>query len=194
MKKFILFLTLVFFFSCNLIKTIHLLKKGEPSPAHFKEQISFESRAGIIFIKVMIEGKEYNFIFDSGATNAVSLELAEKLKLKPKAHQKAVDFEGKSGMINFAILKNISIGKINFENTGCAIIDLTKVTELKCLGADGLIGANLMKDAVWQIDYKKHTLTFADNVDSLRIPPATPYVPFVPLLSGTPTFKANINR
>ena len=180
--------------SCNIIKTIHLLKKGNTTPDHFKEEIPFEMRAGIIFIKAAIEGKEYTFIFDSGATNAVSAELGDKLKLKHIAHQKAIDFEGKSGRIDFAVLKNISIGKINFENTGCAIIDFKTVApEVKCLHVDGLIGANLMQKAVWQIDYKNKKIIFADNIDSLHVLKETPSVSFMPLLSGTPTFKAEIN-
>ena len=81
MKKILAFLVLCLLLSCNIFKTIHLLKQGRIAPQHFKEEIPFEFRAGIIIIKVQIEGKIYDFIFDSGATNAVSLELSKELNL-----------------------------------------------------------------------------------------------------------------
>lgn len=190
---FLIIIGTILFSSCNIIKTVKLLKQGSVSVPRFKEEIPFELRAGIIVIKVEIEGKVYDFIFDSGATNAVSLELSKKLDLKTVSQQESVDFEGKTETIGFAELKKISIGKISFNNTAAAIIDLKKVPEINCLKVDGLIGGNLMRKAVWHIDYKNQKIIFADNIDSLNVPANTPFVAFTPLISGTPVFKADIN-
>lgn len=187
-------LWILLFSSCNLIKTIHLLKQGDIAITHFKEEIPFDFRVGLIIIKVIIDGKTYDFIFDTGATNAVSLELAEKINLRTESQQKAVDFEGKAEEIGFATLKKLTIGQVDFNNTACAIIDLTKVPEIKCLKVDGLIGANLMRKAKWQIDYLKKLIVFSDNIDSLHIPTNTPTISFKPELSGTPVFKGEINK
>lgn len=181
------------FSSCNIIKTIHLLKQGHITPAHFKEEIPFEFRAGIMVIKILIDGKYYDFIFDTGATNAVSLELAEKLNLKQISRQESLDFEGKSETIGFSTLQKLTIGQIDFNNTACAIVDLEKVPEIKCLKVEGLIGGNLLRKATWQIDYKNLKIIFADNIDSLHIPTNTPFVSFSPLITGTPVFKGKIN-
>ena len=111
MKKIFSILSFALLFtSCNIIKTIKVLKKGSVAQKNFKEQISFESRAGLIVVKVNINGKEYNFIYDSGATNCVTKELAAALHLKPVVGQTATDSEGKKGGIQFAMINEIKLG------------------------------------------------------------------------------------
>ncbi|MGZ3865319.1 MAG: aspartyl protease family protein [Bacteroidia bacterium] len=195
MKKIIFALALLLILtpSCRLIKTVRVLKKGEITQKNFKEQISFEKRAGLIVVKVNIEGNDYNFIYDSGASNCVTKELAAALKLKAVVDQTAEDAEGKRGGIQFAMIKELKLGKISFCNTGAAIIDLKAVTELGCLKVDGLIGANLMRKCFWQIDYVKQQLTFSDHLDSLKISSDASSFTFKPLLTGTPIVEVEAN-
>jgi len=181
------------FTSCNIIKTVKILKKGSVAQKNFKEEISFESRAGLIIVKATVNRKDYNFIYDSGATNAVTKELAEALKLKPLTNQVAEDSEGKKGRIQFALIDEIKLGKISFLNTAVAIIDLNAIPELACLHVDGLIGANLMRKAFWQIDYIKQILIVASNLDSLRIPKNAFSFSFSPLISGTPVVDVELS-
>lgn len=196
MKKLVFALASLFLLlttSCKLIKTVKVLKKGEITQKNFKEQISFEKRAGLIVVKVNIEGKDYNFIYDSGASNCVTKELAEALNLKPVVDQTAEDAEGKTGGVKFAMIKELKLGKISFCNTGAAIIDLKAVTELACLKVDGLIGANLMRKCFWQLDYVKQTVTFSDHMDSLRIAPNASSFSFKPMITGTPMVEVEAN-
>lgn len=175
-----------FLISCNIVKTVKILKKGEVAQKNFKEEIPFETRAGLIVIKATVNNKEYRFIYDTGATNCVTKEVAEELKLKPVIDQTAVDAEGKKGGIQFAMLDEIKLGKVSFVNTAAAIIDLKAIPELACLGVDGLIGANLMRKACWQIDYVKQMLVFSDDLKSLEVPANAFSFGFSPLISGTP--------
>jgi predicted aspartyl protease len=168
------------------------LKKGEVAQKNFKEEIPFETRAGLIVIKATVNNKEYHFIYDTGATNCVTKEVAEELKLKPVIDQTAVDAEGKKGGIQFAMLDEIRLGKISFANTAAAIIDLKAVPELACLGVDGLIGANLMRKACWQIDYVKQTLVFSDDLKSLIVPSNAFSFEFSSLISGTPVVEVEV--
>jgi len=193
MKKSITILSfLLLFTSCNIIKTIKILKKGSVAQKNFKEVISFESRAGLIIVKVTVNEKDFNFIYDSGATNCVTKEVAEALHLKPVVDQTATDSEGKTGGIQFAMIDEIKLGKISFLNTAAAIIDLNAIPELACLHVDGLIGANLMRKALWQIDYVKQTLSFASNIDSLHVPQNAFSFSFSPVISGTPLVEVEV--
>jgi hypothetical protein len=194
MKKiFSILYLLLLLTSCKIIKTVKVLKKGTVTQKNFKEQISFESRAGLIVVKVNIDGKDYDFIFDSGAANCVTKELADVLKLKPVVDQTAVDSEGKKGGIQFAMIKELKLGNISFCNTAAAIIDLKAVPELACLKVDGLIGGNLMRKAFWQLDYVKQQITFASNIDSLKVPVSASSFSFKPLLSGTPMVDVEVD-
>lgn len=185
---------LLLFTQCKAIKTIKILKRGEVSQKNYKEEISFESRAGLILLKVQVNKKDYNFIFDSGAPNCVTKELAQELNLKPVVGQKAVDAEGKTGGIEFVQVSEITLGKITFLNTAAAVIDLKQVPELACLKVDGLIGANLMRKACWQLDYVKKTIVFSGNFDSLRVPPTAASMAFSPELSGTPIVEVELEN
>lgn len=189
----LLVVALLFLGSCHIIKTIKVLKKGEVAQKNFCEKINFESRVGLIIMKVKVNGHDYNFIFDSGAVNCVTKEVAKELNLKPVIKQKAEDSEGKTGGIEFAMLDEIKIGKISFKNTSAAIIDLGAVPELACLKVDGLIGANLMRKIFWQLDYVKQTATFSDHLDSLYVPKDAAVIPFTAELSGTPTVEVELD-
>jgi len=194
MKKSIPILTFFLLFaSCNIIKTIKILKKGTVGQKNYREQVSFETRAGLIVVKVTINGKEHNFIYDSGATNCVTKELAKELNLKPIVDQTATDSEGKTGGIQFAMIDEIKLGKISFLNTAAAIIDLNAIPELACLHVDGLIGANLMRKALWQIDYAKQTIVFASHIDSLHVPANAFSFSFSPMISGTPVIEVEVD-
>jgi hypothetical protein len=166
---------------------------GNAAQKNYKEEIFFESRAGLIVVKVTIGGKEYNFIYDTGAVNAVTKELAEALHLKPILDQTAQDSEGKKGGIKFALIDELKLGKISFLNTSAAIIDLNAVPELACLHVDGLIGANMMRKAFWQINYVKHSLIVASSMDSLSVPENAFSFPFKPVISGTPIVEVELN-
>jgi hypothetical protein len=190
---FLLALPLIFT-QCKAIKTIKILKKGEVAQKNYKEEVSFESRAGLILLKVQVNKKDYNFIFDSGAPNCVTKELAKELGLIPVVDQKAVDAEGKTGGIEFVQVNEIALGKITFLNTAAAVIDLKQVPELACLKVDGLIGANLMRKACWQLDYVKKTIVFSSSLDSLRVPPAAASMSFSPELSGTPIVEVELEN
>ena len=66
MKKIIPILSfLLLFTSCKIIKTIKVLKKGIVAQKNFREEVSFESRAGLIVVKVKVNGKDFTFIYDS---------------------------------------------------------------------------------------------------------------------------------
>lgn len=175
--------------SCNIIKTVRILKKGKTGQEHFKEVIPFETRAGLIIVEVELKGKKYHFIFDSGATNAVSKEIADELHLVPVLDQTAEDGEGTKNGIKFAMLDTVKLGKSTFLQTAAAIVDLKQVAEIACLHVDGLIGANLMRTAKWQIDYMRQELIVTDNISNLDIPKDAFVFPFSPMLSGTPVIE-----
>ena len=194
MKKAILILlTSLFFGGCSTIKTTIFWKKGEVEQEKFKVVIPFEYRFGLVFLKVEIKGNEYDFVFDTGAPNVLSKKLAEKLNLKSKISGEIGDSQGKSSTLNLLNIDNISIGGIDFLNTGAIIADLSEPNEISCLKMDGIIGANLMKKAIWEIDYENQKITITNSIDSLEIPSDSKKIHFDQSLQGSPYIDLNIN-
>ena len=57
--------------------------------------------------------------------------------------------------LEYVLLPKVTVGCVDFLNTGAAIADLKRSSVIACLNVDGIIGANLMQKAIWQIDYEK---------------------------------------
>ena len=70
---------------CGALKVAKLLKQGDVEQPSFTAEIPFEMRMGLVVVKVNINGKDYDFLVDTGAPNLVTKELAAELKLKSKA-------------------------------------------------------------------------------------------------------------
>lgn len=172
--------------SCSSLKLVKMLKKGEVEQPAFKSEIPFEMRMGLVVIKVNINGKDYDFLVDTGAPNVVSKELAAELNLKPKVHQKTGDSQGRKEELGFVEMPEMLIGGVHFIETAAAVADLKQSREIACLDVDGFVGANLMKEAVWQFDYEKKIITIADSIGAFSIPDNALKLTFTPATSSTP--------
>ena len=187
MKKIIIVSILsLILVGCHSSKVYRLLQKGSVIQTEFKKEIPFEMRMGLIFLKVDIKGKTYDFLLDTGAPNVASYELAHELGLTARADNKIRDSQGKTKITDFTFIDTISISGIQFINTGAAIMDVNESTTLACMELDGIIGANLMKYAIWQFDYQKQILTLTSSIDSLIISDSVITVPFNTKNTGTP--------
>ena len=147
-----------------------ILKAGYIEQHNFKKVIPFTyTKTGHILLKVTVKGKVYDFILDTGATTIISEEVAEELNVKTIGVSEIEDINNKKANLNFVSLENIQIGGIDFKNTIGSILDLKK-GELACLEVDGLIGANLMRHAVWDFDFKRNIITITNDESQLDIP------------------------
>jgi hypothetical protein len=155
--------------SCASSKINKTLKQGYIAKEDFKITVPFEYRKGLIVLKVTIENEIYDFILDTGASNVLSKELAEKLKVKPLGSENITDIHKTSQLLNYTKIDDIEIGGIHFKETIAAIADFNS-GELACLNADGFIGSNLMRFAIWDFDFKNQIITITDNEQKLNIP------------------------
>ncbi len=181
-------LALLLFSSCKTTKLVRLLRSGETQTAEesFLAEVPFEDNMGLVMIPVKIEGKTFRFILDTGAPNVISMETAEAIGAKKHLSQSTGDSQGVKNDLDFAYLPDIEIGGIVFHHTGGAIADLKQSHEVGCLSADGLLGANLMRQAFWEIDFTTHKVRIASSLALLEVPSDAPKLSFKTVLSGTP--------
>src|SRR3989344_1654138 len=172
--------------SCSSLKLVKLLKQCDVEQPSFTSEIPFEMRMGLVVVKVNINGKDYDFMVDTGAPNLVTKELAAELNLKPKVERRTGDSQGKKEVLEFAEMPEMLIGGVHFIEMGAAIADLKRSNEIACLDADGFVGANLMKEAVWQFDYERKVITISDTISAFEIPADAYRIPFTPAASSTP--------
>ncbi len=159
----------------------------------FTAQIPFTFDYKLPIVKTIINGKTYNFLFDSGAPTVITPALAKQLKLKALIKRKNSDSQGNSSKEEVVIIPNMKIGNLNYENTGAFVIDFKKIFELNCIGFDGIIGANQMAKSIWQIDYQNKILTTTNSISNLNIPLGTETIDFKPYgAQKTPKIEVKI--
>lgn len=192
MKQLLHLLILFSFSSCGIvgrIKTVGLINGTQIEQRHFFEEISFKEENGKIILPVEVQNNVYDFLFDTGAIAVIDNEVLKNLKNQKVTSQKVKDYVGKKSKLNYHRLEQVSIQNINFRSAGVVGADFGLIKSKDCSGISGIIGANWMKKALWQIDFQQQKLRFANSIDSLQIPENSDTIRFIPNLQGTPAFK-----
>jgi predicted aspartyl protease len=191
---FSLILCLLFLASCNQIKRLKVLKSGTVSTSNFVGSIPFDFNHNLPFVSATIEGKEYRFLFDTGAPCVISTELYQQLKLKKSAEAKIGDSNGVKEKQIYTILPHIKLGDVIFQDIGVVVMNLSTSEIFECLDFDGIIGANLMRTAKWEIDYQDETLRFSNDIKKLNTDGESFVANFNPVASGTPYLDITVDE
>lgn len=155
MKKLILSSLLLSFIllACGTLKT---LQQGSTSLTSFEKEFAFNYEKGFIFVPIEIQGKTYNFLYDTGAELSVlDLSLAEELNLKTLKRVKVRNAKDLAKKVKIVEVDNILLGDVEFLNTAALLMDVSAFSKyIRCEKVHGIIGNNLMRKANWQIDYQ----------------------------------------
>ena len=82
-------------------------------------------------------------------------------------------------MQDIAAVPSLAVGPVKIGSTAAISGWVGPDNPLSCITQTGLIGANAMADAVWQIDYQAQTVTVAPSVDGLEHIDGAIAVPFI---------------
>lgn len=186
------------FLSCNYIKNVYLLIRGNVAQTNFMEVIPFSLKKGLIIVKGTInQSKDSStFIFDTGAfENKLFREVYVANKLKQKAFKIKSDSQGNEKEIEMTLAESINLGPISFCNTAAGVLDNYDNSTIHCLVSGGIIGANLIRESCWKIDFDRGLLTTSSTIETL-LPQnldSASVLPFThPMLSKTPRFELQV--
>lgn len=166
-------------FSQNKAKTVEeLFKSGtviisndsiESLPINYQ-------RNNVPFIKVIIDSKEYFFLFDTGASGCfISNEIAGN---SSKENSVPVDDNNGKELMANVVLKNINIGKSSFNNIACVIGNTKRLSDIGCVKIDGIIGTNLIKLCNWKLDPTSQMISFSKQPFKKEENSSTYYIEF----------------
>ena len=118
-------------------------------------------RDNIPFVKVVIDGKEYLFLFDTGASGCfIFSEIAGNANIESTLPIE--DAGGKEKNAN-VVFKNIRIGKSLFNNIVCLVANTERLANLGCVNIDGVIGTSLIKLCNWKLDPTNQMISFSKS-------------------------------
>jgi predicted aspartyl protease len=163
-KRIITFLLAISILQSCVIRSLLVVSSADLNDYKSKEiAIPFEEVYGLMVVPIVIEGKTYRFIFDTGAgSTVISSELAELVSFKEKGAIKVNDAQHVSNKLPIGYLKGISLGELNYSKVGVIVNDFSKNAQFKCFGIDGILGMNVIQLNNWKIDYGTKTLLSCD--------------------------------
>ena len=127
------------------------------------EKINLKFANELPLVSVSINGKQYQFLFDTGAPTVISNAVYSELNLKKKHKSKVGDSQKNKQEQIFTQLPEMIIDQMVFKNIGAVVLDL-EGPEFGCLKIDGIIGANQMAKLFWRINYSENLLEATNDL------------------------------
>jgi len=179
MKKIITLFTItaLIFSSCNIfraLKTSKHLGKVDFNNNNYFVEIPFELNTGHLLVKVEINKKSKKFFLDTGAPTAVSPDLTKECNFKVLKNAVKSD----SIAMTCPFVNEINIGGLLYSNVGAIEVNTKEMFSRSCDDIDGLIGANIMSQNIWQIDYQQNKIRITDSLSKLNYLDKAIKIPF----------------
>lgn len=143
---------------------------GQQSPIEqpdYYVKIPFEVSRGIPVIPVEIGGKTYRFLLDTGAPTLLSEKLSQQLALKPLAKLAIQDANAQVDSLRTVLLPSLKISGITFVNQPVLVAAQPLIFD--CLGVDGFLGSNFLRNSIVQFSYPDRLVTIASDARQLAL-------------------------
>ena len=152
------------------VKWTESIKYGCVTNINAREVIDIEIRKKLIIVPITIGQKEYSFLFDTGAPFSISEKLQKNNNFRIVSKGNIVDSDYNRKKVRWVQVDSINIGNVFFQNQTAFVGDFDANPIMKCLGIDGIIGSNLIRQCNWTIDQEKHSLSLSGKMetDSLK--------------------------
>lgn len=133
--------------------------------AYTTDSIAFSNLANLIRIPVQIKGVTYNFVFDSGAQGtALRSDKAMQMGTNMGVSDTLYDSMNNKSIQDFYLVDELVIGQSHIKNIKTLVFPTSPVFE--CLGFDGIIGYDIIKQFDWLIDYNALILVKHDTAEN----------------------------
>ena len=129
------------------------------SAQQVKSVIPYRMVGGKMIVDMTINGQVRSFIFDTGGQMALTGELCEELNSPVVESVKVTDVTGKEVGLPRVVVSSLMTPDERINFSGAPAMKLSTPSPFECFHADGLIGSDLFKDLIVEIDGKAKTIT-----------------------------------
>jgi hypothetical protein len=154
-----------------------------------KALIRFRLANNHIYVDGGIDAKPgAHFLVDTGGLNLLTPAAAEKFGLKPEGKLSAGGVGSERMDLALAPARVITLGSVEVKRPVFYVTDLGKLAQVEGIDMDGLLGYEMFRRFVVQIDYAFQQLAISEP-DKFVPPPGATVVPFelddhIPIVSG----------
>lgn len=127
-----------------------------------KSPIQVSVEQGFLILPVLIQGKTYRFLFDTGAIFSISDDLQSKFDYKVVDKGSIYDAERNELEVEYVRVDALKFGEISFENERAFVTDFTVNPMLAALELDGIIGSDQISQYNWILDYENEQIQVFD--------------------------------
>lgn len=154
----------------ELINTVHATSK------HFYSEIPFEYRNDLIIIKVKIGTAVYDYVFDTGGYNDITDDIQNKNNFRVISTETVGSANKLKAKVNIVQVDSLAIGDLQITNLAALQMNFSNSPSM--CGINGaLIGASIIKNFCWQIDFLGKKLVVTDDLSELSLPANAVKVP-----------------
>jgi predicted aspartyl protease len=162
-------LVLILLFINSLIFGQVNFNQGKINDKEYYQVIPYETEIGKIILPVTINDKTYRFLLDTGAPNLFSPEILKELNISEGDSIIVNDANNQDQKMTFAVVPQVKIGNLIFENQAGLIYDFEQHNLLSCYKIDGFIGSNLLRNSIIKINGANKTIIITNKIKSLNI-------------------------
>jgi hypothetical protein len=156
-------------------------RQGIVDPSTIPATFPFRHVAGEVVVDATIgTAGPLPMMLDTGAPLNIPAELIASQGFPIVGQQPTNSAGGVQTTQDIAAVPSLAVGPVKIGSTAAISGWVGQDNPLSCVTQTGLVGANAMADAVWQIDYQAQTVTVAPSVDVLGHIDGAISVPFIP--------------
>lgn len=142
------------------------MNQGGTDSKNYFEEIPYQDVNGKMFVEVMIGGKKHKFLFDTGATVAVSNAIVADLHLELIHKGTFTDVNRNTDSTEIVEVNDLHLGGLTFNHVPA----VTLIPDFyACWGVDGVIGSNLLRGSIVSMSAARHIITLTDQLDKLNL-------------------------
>ncbi|HET8860484.1 retropepsin-like aspartic protease [Marivirga sp.] len=156
-------------------------------------EIPFEIVNNRIVIPVVIQGRTYNFLFDTGASLVIDSELLNELEYENIAKIKVRDANERVESLKYVKLSEIKCFDTSFKDQGAIVMNLSDPVKNSCINISGVFGASVMKDLIWQVNIESQIIRISNDIEKLDIDYDNLKIPFDKNPSQSPIIEVNLD-
>jgi len=137
MKKNFTLLLLPFYATSILAQNINI-NQGKIKQKNYFQEIPYQKIRGLPIVSVTINGKMYDFLFDTGAGLSISNNLCKELNLPIRGQAFVKGSSGEGKPMRYILLPELHLQEITFSNTW-GVVFHEESNFFECLGIYGIM-------------------------------------------------------